>query len=477
MTATDVKARILVIEDSELLGLLYREYLINAGYDVTLVGLGKEGLSALRSQQYDLLVLDLTLPDIHGFDILKAIVKDKNSLSTIVATASDSAETAIEAMRLGASDFLSKPIESNRLLVTVQNVLRQHHLADMVDEYQKQLERDRFEGLIGASPVMQSVYRIIETAGPSQASIFITGESGTGKELCAEAIHRRSNRNSGPFVTINCAAIPKDLMESEIFGHVKGAFTGASSEREGAASMADGGTLFLDELCEMDLDLQSKLLRFIQTGTFQRVGSSVTKKVDIRFVCATNRDPLAEVKAGRFREDLYYRLHVIPLRLPPLRERGEDIRLIARQMLATQATKNGKTVDGFHPEVERMIMNYPWPGNVRELENTILNMVVMGNSSTVTPDLVPDYLNGRIDRSLRSSIQPEDSTSQDEQQGQRRDSDTQESIRPLWLEEKKIIERAIDICGGNVPRAAALLEVSASTLYRKRQSWQASGWS
>lgn len=470
--------RVLVIEDSDILGMLFREYLQDANYDVTLVTTGEEGLGTLNESSFELVILDLTLPGIHGFDVLRMIQEKDLPVSTIVATASDTAETALEAIKLGAADFLAKPVDANRLLVTVSNVLKQHRLANIVDHYQKQLERDHFEGLIGSSAVMQGVYRIIETAAPSQASIFITGESGTGKELCAEAIHRKSARSDGPLITINCAAIPRDLMESEIFGHVKGAFTGAHTEREGAATLADGGTLFLDELCEMDLDLQSKLLRFIQTGTFQRVGSGVTKTVDIRFVCATNRDPLAEVKAGRFREDLFYRLHVIPLRLPPLRERGSDIRLISRRMLVDVSRRNGKQFESFAPEVEQLFLNYPWPGNVRELENTIVNMVVMGSGETATRQMVPEYLTCGLERTLPgpapSFLQSCSAVIQvpDEDRGPDRQK---RHIRPLWLEEKELIEQAIEICNGNIPRAAALLEVSASTIYRKRVSWEESG--
>lgn len=350
MHKNQIEGSILLIEDSLPLATLYSEYLQGQGHRVVHAENGQDGLVALGEEQFDLLLLDLTLPDMHGFDVLRYLKKKTIDVPVVVVTASDSAKVAMEAMRLGAEDFLSKPMEAGRLLVTVNNVLKQHRLEDMLDSYQQRYERDHFENLIGASPVMQGVYRIIESAASSRASIFITGESGTGKELCAEAVHRLSDRADKPFLTINCAAIPRDLMESEIFGHMKGAFTGAHAERDGAATLADGGTLFLDELCEMDLELQSKLLRFIQSGTFQKVGSSVSQKVDIRFVCATNRDPLEEVRAGRFREDLYYRLHVIPLRLPPLRERGSDSLLIANHLLQDISANENKAFQGFSAE-------------------------------------------------------------------------------------------------------------------------------
>ncbi|WP_439861543.1 sigma-54-dependent transcriptional regulator [Pseudomonas sp. MBLB4136] len=465
---------ILLVEDSLPLATLYHEYLSAQGHQVVHAADGEQALQALGSQRFHLLLLDLSLPDMHGFEVLRFVNEQRIDVSVVVVTANDSAEVAMDAVHLGAVDFLTKPIDASRLLVTVNNVLKQHHLADLLDSYQQRYERDSFEGLVGASPVMQGVYRVIENAASSRASIFITGESGTGKELCAEAIHRRSDRSGKPLITINCAAIPRDLMESEIFGHMKGAFTGAHAERDGAATLADGGTLFLDELCEMDLELQSKLLRFIQSGTFQKVGSSVSQQVDIRFVCATNRDPLDEVRAGRFREDLYYRLHVIPLRLPPLRERGNDCLLIARKLLRDICEREGKAFAGFSRELEAIMQAYPWPGNVRELENVIMNMVVLGEGTELTAAMLPESLDTRLQvGAVRASgVAPEPVGPAATGAFDRRKGD--DEIRPLWLEEKRIIERAIDICGGNLPKAAALLEVSASTLYRKRQVWEKS---
>jgi DNA-binding NtrC family response regulator len=373
-----------------------------------------------------------------------------------------------------AADFIAKPFDAARLHVTLDNVLDKRQLSHMVEGYQKTFERERFHRFIGRSLPMQAVFRIIESAAPSKATIFITGESGTGKELCAEAIHLESPRREQPLVALNCAAIPRDLMESEVFGHVKGAFTGAAARRDGAASRANGGTLFLDEICEMDLDLQSKLLRFIQTGTFQRVGDNKLEQVDVRFVCATNRDPLAEVKAGRFREDLYYRLNVIPIQLPPLRERGDDILLIATELLRHIANEEGKGFNSFSAEVAERFSNHAWLGNVRELENTIRNIVVLNQGETVTPEMIPVHLFNNpslppkesaeiaahtIEQAVKSDVAIEYSTHQNQ------------GIRPLWLEEKEIIERAIETCGGNIPKAAALLEISASTIYRKRQGW------
>jgi two-component system repressor protein LuxO len=283
---------------------------------------------------------------------------------------------------------LIKPCEADRLRITVSKAIHQlqNSRYDIVGEI------NQYQGFIGSSESMQKVYKTIDSAASSKASIFITGESGTGKEVCAEAIHSVSNRSSQPFIALNCAAIPKDLIESELFGHVKGAFTGALIERKGAAELASGGTLFLDELCEMELDLQTKLLRFIQTGTFQKVGSSKLSRVDVRFVCATNKDPWQEVLKGRFREDLFYRLYVIPLHLPPLRERGDDIIEIAYSLLSFISIEENKQFGKFSEEVLRHFVAYPWPGNVRQLQNVLRNIVVLNQGTEVLLSMLPTPL-------------------------------------------------------------------------------------
>ncbi len=464
---------------------------------------GEAALEYLRVGSPALMLLDLHLGGIQGLDVLAQMRQSGNITPVIVISDDGSADNVVEAMRLGAVDFLTKPFGGGRLEVTVANAIKRRELDAMVQSYQAQFSRDRFYGFIGGSLVMQSLYRIIESAAPSRATIFITGESGTGKELCAAAIHAQSRRKDGRFVAVNCAALPHDLMESEIFGHVKGAFTGAHRQRDGAASLADGGTLFLDELGEMDLDLQSKLLRFVQTGEFQRVGSGETIRVDTRIVCATNRDPLEMVRQGRLREDLYYRLHVVPIHLPPLRDRGEDILLVARAFLARYSGEEGKQFAGFTPEVERMMLHHRWPGTVRELENVIRNIVVLNSGDTVTlPMLPPTLLQPAVDAPSGSPV-PEDSRVVVAFQDPVRTtapppaqlpvmpatmaqdpplpaaapaaaSDVADStlrIRPLWEVERDAIEAAIALSEGNIPRAAAALEISPSTIYRKRQSW------
>ncbi|PJG60033.1 sigma-54-dependent transcriptional regulator [Aeromonas cavernicola] len=459
------KPRVLLVEDTQSLAVVYEQYLLQDGYEVLRADRGQQALAQLLTSPPPVVLLDLELPDMSGMTILQQITEQQLPCAVVVITAHGSVDIAVEAMRLGAFDFLTKPFDNKRLCATVRNALKHQQLSSLVAQYKENFDRHSFAGFIGASMPMQAVYRIIESAAPSKATVFITGESGTGKEVCAEAIHQCSPRRERPFIALNCAAIPHDLMESEIFGHVKGSFTGAHGDRKGAASLADGGTLFLDEICEMDLDLQSKLLRFIQTGTLQRVGSGKLETVDVRFVCATNRDPLAEVKAGRFREDLYYRLHVIPLPLPPLRERGEDILLLARNLLQSYAKEEHKRFKDFDPSTVQVMLDYPWPGNVRELQNVIRNIVVLNDRELVSTDILPPPLNGG--RFLASTAPASPAPTPDAPE-----CGAGSAIRPLWVVEKEVIEHAIARCDGNIPKAAALLEISPSTIYRKKQGWE-----
>ncbi len=448
---------LLMVEDTASVAALYRSYLTPLEIDINIVGTGRDAIESLNHRIPDLILLDLRLPDMTGMDVLFAVKQKYPEVPVIFMTAHGSIDTAVEAMRHGSQDFLIKPCEADRLRITVNNAIRK---ATKLKNSSENPGNQNYQGFIGSSQTMQQVYRTIDSAASSKASIFITGESGTGKEVCAEAIHAASKRGDKPFIAINCAAIPKDLIESELFGHVKGAFTGAATDRQGAAELADGGTLFLDELCEMDLELQTTLLRFIQTGTFQKVGSSKMKSVDVRFVCATNRDPWKEVQEGRFREDLYYRLYVIPLHLPPLRERGEDVIEIAYSLLGYMSVEEGKAFVRFAQEVLDRFNQYEWPGNVRQLQNVLRNVVVLNNGKEITLNMLPPPLNQPIESSLRlKEMQNEDITVKD--------------IFPLWITEKTAIEQAIKACDGNIPRAAGFLDVSPSTIYRKLQTWNA----
>ncbi|GIU24683.1 sigma-54 dependent transcriptional regulator [Shewanella sp. MBTL60-007] len=490
----------LLVEDSMSLGALYTEYLRTEGARVTHVNHGGDALNELKRWQPDLLVLDIQLPDMSGMDILETVQADYPDVTVIMITAHGSIDIAVDAMRSGAFDFLVKPFDAKRLSITVRNALKQRQLVDLVAKYESSLPKPHYMGFVGESLAMQTVYKTIDCVANSKASAFIIGESGTGKEVCAHAIHNAGNRRDGPFVALNCASIPKDLIESEIFGHTKGAFTGAVANRDGAATRAHNGTLFLDEICEMDLELQSKLLRFIQTGVFQRVGGTKEEKVDVRFVSATNRMPWDEVKAGRFREDLFYRLHVIPIELPPLRMRGKDILLLASSLLKEYNKEEGKKFKGFSRDAKQCLKTYQWPGNVRQLQNVIRQIVVLNDSELVELDMLPMQLTAGQEVKPDSKEQPEVGAKPEPQQDRglnrtepaassfldgieravfsgaeqyasKTAEEKSDDIVPLWLTEKQTIEHAIAQCGGNVPKAAALLDISASTIYRKRQTW------
>ena len=471
---------ILLIEDTVPLARVYIEYMRAESYNVIHVETGQAALAALEQAVPDAVVLDLKLPDMDGLDILRHFREQAPDTSVVVITAHGSVNTAVDAMRQGAFDFIVKPFNAARLNVTLRNALERKKLTRIVEVYRKNLDRDRFYDFIGAGTEMQAVYRTIESVAASKASVFITGESGTGKELAADAIHRASPRRGRPFIALNCAAIPKDLLESEIFGHIKGAFTGATSDRPGAAMSADGGTLFLDELCEMPLDVQVKLLRFIQTGTVQAVGGSKAEKVDVRFVCATNRDPLAEVEAGRFREDLYYRLHVVPLHLPALRDREDDSVLIARHFLKEYSAEEGRSFAGFSPEVEAVFRAYDWPGNVRQLQNVVRNVVVLHDGQRVEPGMLPEPLKSRAAEGLvmppaPQVMAPVAASAPVPAPVYAAGAPQAVTIRPLWLVEKELIQLALRQCDDDVPKAATLLEISPSTIYRKLQQWKAEG--
>ncbi|NIB39713.1 sigma-54-dependent Fis family transcriptional regulator [Pseudomaricurvus alkylphenolicus] len=463
--------KVLMIEDSSSLTEVYKAYLDGTNYDIVSVETLAAAHTALAAYQPDIVLLDIELPDGSGMDFLADAQASDKPTKIIVMTAHGTTDMAVEAIQLGAIDFLTKPFDAARLKVTLNNAASQLRLGKRVSELAS-LQRDHFGSFIGKSPAMQSVYKTIESLASSDATGFIVGESGTGKELAAEAIHQHSRRHNKEFVAINCGAIPGELMESELFGHVKGAFTGASSSREGAVSVANGGTLFLDEICEMNLELQKKLLRFIQTGTFRKVGSNTLEKVDLRFVCATNRDPLVEVREGRFREDLFYRLHVVPVRMPPLRERGEDVLLIANHFLALFNNREAKSFEGFSVAAEEAIRRYPWPGNVRQLQNAMHQVVVLSEGDSVELSMLPTSVtSGQIDVPATGATGSENAH-QHISEGAVPHVQRRQQVEPLWLTEKNAIEAAIEVCGGSVNQAAGLLEVAPSTVYRKLQSWK-----
>ena len=379
--------------------------------------------------------------------------------ATIATSANVSLTTAIAAMKGGAIDFLPKPIGAKALIERLESAVAGWRPAVIASEAPPApLRGTDFAGFIGRSAPMLAVYDQIKRMAPSRAPVFITGESGTGKELTAEAIHALAGGSAKPFIAINCSAIPKDLMESEIFGHVRGAFTGASENRTGAAELADGGTLFLDEVTEMDLGLQAKLLRFVQTGSLRRVGGSETRRVDVRIVSATNRDAFAEVATGRLRADLFYRLHVLPIHLLPLRERREDILPLAEALLARFAAEEGRAFAGFEVEAAAMLQVHAWPGNVRQLANVIRRVVVLDDGTAVSAAMLSEPI--RNTETGARSHSPSNGSSQG-------------AVLPYREQERAILKQAITAFDGNIARAAAALEISPSTIYRKLQSWSA----
>ena len=452
---------VLLIEDAAAPQAVHRGTLTRAGFRVRATASAAEGRLAFAEIQPQVVLLDQALPDGSGLALLQDLLRQRPHTRIILMTATGSIPQAVEAMRAGAHDILVKPFDEARLLSVIRSAASPPRRKPARPQDPGQLAPGGL--FLGSSEAMLRVYAKIRSVAASMATVFITGESGTGKELCAQAIHDGSARASGPFIALNCGAIPSDLLESEVFGHMKGSFTGAISDKPGAAAAADGGTLFLDEICEMDVALQTKLLRFLQTSMVQPVGATRPRKVNVRIICATNRDPLEAVRRGQFREDLYYRLYVVPIHMPPLRERGTDAIEIAEAALARFSAEENRAFDGLDPEVRRVFLTLPWPGNVRQLLNVIRNVVVLNDGGRVTPDMLPPDLvqavpdaagDGGATTALPGPL-PEPLVG-----------------RTLAEIEQIMIEATIARFGGSVPRAARVLDVSPSTLYRKREGWR-----
>jgi len=443
---------------------LYEEYLSADGYEVVTTSTGLDALAWLKKQAPAAIVLDLHLPDINGLEVLEQARKLYPELPIIVATVNNSIDVAVEAMRRGAFDYILKPFPSSRLTVTIRNALGYKALETEVTEWRQVLGQANFHNFIGQSPPMQAVYRTLDSVASSKVSVFLLGENGTGKEMAAQALHQISPRRDKPFLAINCAAIPQDLMESTLFGHTKGSFSGAHKDYEGVARTAQGGTLFLDEICEMPLAMQTKLLRFVQSGEVTPIGSTRSEFVDVRLIAATNCDPRKEVALRRFREDLFYRLHVVPIEMPPLRERGDDIFILAMHFLVRFNLEEGQNFSGLSPDVMAVFRRYEWPGNVRQLENVLRNVVVLHDGPVVTEAMLA------ID--LKRFTEATAILTANQNWGADGSLILPDVIKPLWLTEKEAITQALDYVGRDISRAATLLEISPSTLYRKLQIWR-----
>ncbi len=445
---------VLIVDDDAPNRVTVERILAREGLTVSLAEHAREGLERVRADRIDLVVTDLKMPGMSGLDLLKAVRHVDPDIEVVVMTAYGTVEVAVEAMKEGAYDFVTKPIKRQELVSTVRKALEKRGLRVENRRLRERLGESVDAAWIGTSAVTRQLVAEVEQVAPSDATVLITGESGTGKGHLARLLHRASRRREGRLVTVNCSAIPENLLESELFGYEKGAFTGAMAHKDGRFDLARGGTLFLDEISETTPALQVRLLRVLQDGEYERVGGTETVTADVRVVAATNRNIESEVEAGRFREDLYYRLNVIRVTAPPLRERAEDIPLLAWHFLERYATKNGKAVHGLTAEAVEALVAWRWPGNVRELENAMERATVLCREDRVGVDDLPPVI-----RAGRGVV---------------RKALTFEIGTPLKVAERRLIEETLRATGGDKGLAASLLGITARTIYRREAEWSGS---
>lgn len=447
------RERILVVEDDRDVSRLLEEILLN-DYEVAATEKGAEALRILQEESFSLMIVDLRLPDIDGMEVIRQAKKIRPSTASLILTGYGTIEGAVEAMKLGVYNYLTKPFSRDQLLFNVKKAIEHHHLIKENEGLREAIrESYSFENIIGKSQSMLEVFETIRKVADTDATVLITGESGTGKELIAKAIHYNSSRRRFPFIPLNCGAIPHDLLESELFGHEKGAFTGAVSTRQGRFERADRGTIFLDEIGELPLHLQVKLLRVLQEKEFERVGGNRTIKVDVRIIAATNRNLEEAIENKTFREDLYYRLNVIPIYVPPLRERKGDIPLLVNHFLKKLSKTKRKNIIGVSKEAMEMLMNYNWPGNIRELENIIERTVILKeDEGLITPEDLPAKIRNTRNTGVFYFDIPKDGID-----------------LPALLEEleTRFIKKALDRAGGVKSKAAQLLGINRTTLIEK----------
>jgi len=438
------KTRILVVDDEATARNGLAKLLEQEGYQVDLAADGVEALASVSDNAPGLIISDLKMPNMDGMELLRQLREREIEIPTIVATAFGEVSTAVAAMRAGAEDYLTKPIDFDALLLVVERTLARQEIKSEAENLRRQLrarDKEGLEGLLGASPAMQRVYQMVRQVSGARATVLITGESGTGKGEVARALHSLGPRKGAPFVSLHCAALAESLLESELFGHEKGSFTGADKKRIGRIEQADGGTLFLDEIGEIPAATQIKLLRVLQERTFERVGGNETIKVDVRVVAATNKNLAEEVREHRFREDLYYRLNVVHIDMPPLRQRGNDVVLLAEHFLRHFARENQRRIDGFSDDARAKLVAHRWPGNVRELENAIERAVVFTEGELVEAEALPfDAAPATIEG------------------GPRIPGATMAEL------EKHAILATLDAVGGSTSRAAEMLDISARTI-------------
>jgi two-component system NtrC family response regulator len=435
------KARILVVDDEPNARDGLRTILEEEGFAVSEASDGVEAFALLREQGADVVLADIRMPRMNGVTLVHRAREEGIQASFVMMTAFASIETAVEAMRAGAEHFLVKPLEPSTVLVVLDKVLEKRQLTRVAEQLKDRVrQRYRFEAIVGESAALQSVFDVVRRAAPTKATVLLLGESGTGKELVAQAIHQESTRRDQPFIKVSCAALSESLLESELFGHERGSFTGAVGRREGRFELADGGTLFLDEIGEIPASVQVKLLRALQQREFERVGGTQTLKVDVRVVAATNRDLAGEVAAGRFREDLYYRLNVVAVTLPPLRTRKGDIPALVSHFIQKFDKAYDKSVHGLLPGTLNVLLRYDWPGNVRELENVIERAVVLARGPDLTADELPPVLSGPGPAGPRPGGLIPGAT-----------------MREI---EREAILRTLEVVEGSTTRAAAMLGIS-----------------
>ena len=445
------KEKILVVDDDiEMLELLH-DYLEKVGFDTQISASGNEALAKVEEEEYNVLVTDLKMPGISGIEILQKVSQLRPECSVILITAFGTIETAIEAMKLGAFDYITKPFKMEEVMIAIEKAIKEQRLQmENIMLRQEVEKRYKFDNLIGKSKAMQEVFALIQRVSNNASNVIIYGDSGTGKEMVAKAVHFNGPRKNKPFIPINCTAIPEGLLESELFGHVKGAFTGASMSKKGLFEKANGGTLFLDEIGDMGMSLQGKLLRALQDKEIRPVGGTTAVKVDTRIVTATNKDLIKEMEKETFREDLYYRLNVIPIHLPSLKDRPEDIPLLSDFFLSKYAEETNNSIKGFSKEAMMLLINHSWKGNVRELENVIERAVVLSNNEILQPEDLP-----LVRKSEREQILEEAMIKQ-------------LSLREL---EREYVTRILAVTKGNKNKAAKILGVNRRTLYRKEERY------
>ncbi|HEX8032035.1 MAG TPA: sigma-54 dependent transcriptional regulator, partial [Vicinamibacterales bacterium] len=444
-------AAVLVIDDEEIMRDILGTLLEREGYSVRLASSGQEGLDLAKTLPFDAVIVDVMMPGIDGLQVLDELKKHDEELPVLMITAYASMESAISAMKKGAFDYITKPFKNDEVLIVLQNAIERRQLvAENVSLRQNlQARYHKFSGIIGKSSRMKQVFDLIIQAAPSRSTILITGESGTGKELVARAIHSNSARSDKSFVTVNSGNLPPDLLESTLFGHVKGAFTGAVYPKKGLFDMADKGSIFFDEIGNIPIETQAKLLRVMQEREFMRLGGMETLKVDVRIIAATNVDLKQEMEDGRFREDLFYRLHVISIQLPALRERRDDVPLLVQHFLEKYGEENDRKNIELAPEALDLLMEYDWPGNVRELENVIERAVVLCTGSRIGPELIPDNVRKNPAFQIPHVVMPADGI----------------SLKDVTVAyERQWIESALEAAGGVQKRAAELLRIKPTTL-------------